>query len=231
MRLSRRRARSCFNTQPPEGGWPAKRSETATFASFNTQPPEGGWCRVWGRLKMLIQFQHTAARRRLDPSKPIKSAGILFQHTAARRRLGRLVLLPGQGLCFNTQPPEGGWTNQQASIKSLKSFNTQPPEGGWAFPDFIARLEAKFQHTAARRRLVQTVWLCPIRERCFNTQPPEGGWFNRVYARCLLGVSTHSRPKAAGPKVLFFGQIRNKFQHTAARRRLESGGDSKNPQA
>ena len=35
---------SCFNTQPPEGGWQLKRQAFfLSFHSFNTQPPEGGW--------------------------------------------------------------------------------------------------------------------------------------------------------------------------------------------
>ena len=79
-------------------------------------------------------------------------------------------------LCFNTQPPEGGW-NLQATNKQRKAmvsthsrlkaaghvgracaavdigFNTQPPEGGWG-------------------RAVQRIALF-VR---FNTQPPEGGW-------------------------------------------------------
>ena len=80
-----------------------------------------------------MQFQHTAARRRLvaggltvfvpvlvsTHSRP-KAAGVAgqmvrlkgfgFQHTAARRRLdhpGRLHRY--RSTCFNTQPPEGGW--------------------------------------------------------------------------------------------------------------------------
>ena len=35
---------SCFNTQPPEGGWVRYRQSIGSFEfSFNTQPPEGGW--------------------------------------------------------------------------------------------------------------------------------------------------------------------------------------------
>ena len=33
---------------------------------------------------------------------------------------------------------------------------------------------------------------------CFNTQPPEGGWRVRRSGHGPLGVSTHSRLKAAG---------------------------------
>ena len=76
----------------------------------------------------------------------------------------------------------------------------------------------------------------------FNTQPPEGGWLVSEVQRFLSGVSTHSRPKAAGVYVDGCGftrscfntqppeggwalfKSRNQtdvlFQHTAARRRL-----------
>ena len=53
----------------------------------------------------------------------------------------------------------------------------------------------------------------------FNTQPPEGGWQFFMTSKSVTGVSTHSRPKAAGLSV----QTQKPafaFQHTAARRRL-----------
>ena len=76
---------------------------------FNTQPPEGGWMILRILSSDIIEFQHTAARRRLagfvrhrrmpaivsTHSRP-KAAGLCakkthtasaFQHTAARRRL------------------------------------------------------------------------------------------------------------------------------------------------
>ena len=34
---------TCFNTQPPEGGWVLQRDYVDDLESFNTQPPEGGW--------------------------------------------------------------------------------------------------------------------------------------------------------------------------------------------
>ena len=52
-------------------------------------------------------------------------------------------------ICFNTQPPEGGWTFPACSSEYVGRFNTQPPEGGWAFmPPFFSDL-SRFQHTAA----------------------------------------------------------------------------------
>ena len=87
----------------------------------------------------------------------------------------------------------------------------------------------KFQHTAARRRLVGGGRSWKQVKRGFNTQPPEGGWGNGEEATGTGAVSTHSRPKAAG-----FGfddeEIRVLlFQHTAARRRLEKPKPKKNP--
>ena len=34
---------SCFNTQPPEGGWGGVDGGRFQVQGFNTQPPEGGW--------------------------------------------------------------------------------------------------------------------------------------------------------------------------------------------
>ena len=55
----------------------------------------------------------------------------------------------------------------------------------------------------------------------FNTQPPEGGWEIFRFHLSFSNVSTHSRPKAAGTTSRK-RMISPKFQHTAARRRLEA---------
>ena len=52
-----------------------------------------------------------------------------------------------------------------------------------------------FQHTAARRRL--RVWRsCATRSTSFNTQPPEGDCGSGSGSGDGGSVSTHSRPKA-----------------------------------
>ena len=103
------------------------------FVCFNTQPPEGGW--TSGKVASLIvfKFQHTAARRRL--ATPCR--------TSRPRWLG-----------FNTQPPEGGWARIRDRLKQDGGFNTQPPEGGWLVSPCFSAIPVRFQHTAARRRLV-----------------------------------------------------------------------------
>ena len=59
--------RCCFNTQPPEGGWLRVTAPLAVLSCFNTQPPEGGWEHAFPNIALCLLFQHTAARRRLEP--------------------------------------------------------------------------------------------------------------------------------------------------------------------
>ena len=125
-----------------------------------------------------------------------------------------------QLLCFNTQPPEGGWRHDKAERKPKYRFNTQPPEGGWDF--FLIGLDKvlMFQHTAARRRLAKEFGysLADIKVST-HSRPKAAGPDSSVNIAKAI-VSTHSRPKAAGRNdVITFGILW--FQHTAARRRLD----------
>ena len=144
-------------------------------------------------------FQHTAARRRLDGGTVIASNEYSFQHTAARRRLARAFKdnIYFSDVSTHSRPKAAG-TYLCRRQRPRHGFNTQPPEGGW-FSRRICRYRyAWFQHTAARRRLVadNDNWHA---DWGFNTQPPEGGWlYAHLREREAAGVSTHSRPKAAG---------------------------------
>ena len=168
-----------FNTQPPEGGWLARlpvpcvsslfqhtaarrrlgRRDTARLAKARFQHTAArrrleACCTVFSSRK---KFQHTAARRRLDVYVLRFYAAIWFQHTAARRRLAQAILILSRMRCFNTQPPEGGWTELQVYNSHLiVSTHSRPKAAG-------------------ERRVVFF-----IKFKCFNTQPPEGGWSNEI---------------------------------------------------
>ena len=86
-----------------------------------------------GCRRRALQFQHTAARRRLDTISFLDFAHFEFQHTAARRRLEKVININNENKSFNTQPPEGGWPSN--------TTRTNP--------------RGRFQHTAARRRLAR----------------------------------------------------------------------------
>ena len=170
-----------------------------------------------------IPFQHTAARRRLATTAKIDDLDRQFQHTAARRRLDvREVLLRDFDLVStHSRPKAAGIDGPVVDIVRRGSthsrpkaagqplscfrpvfccFNTQPPEGGWSPSSANTNSPLVFQHTAARRRLAPPPPPLMAFCSCFNTQPPEGGWpMCNVLGGGGSKVSTHSRPKAAGP--------------------------------
>ena len=143
----------------------------------------------------------------------------MFQHTAARRRLiqsNQQFFFIG---CFNTQPPEGGWAENEKRKQELavsthsrpkaavlsscrlqtlhRSFNTQPPEGGW-------NGLKKQENTSV----------------CFNTQPPEGGCnLGQQAVKFQNGFNTQPPEGGCFLMRLSLGTLKM-FQHTAARRRL-----------
>ena len=120
---------------------------------FNTQPPEGG-C-----LRILCLF---LSKRVSTHSRPKAAA---YAHCKKLLFTTRFNTQPPEGgclftpifcdriFCFNTQPPEGGCLYKILTCNLLLSFNTQPPEGGCVLLPVLKYPIAKFQHTAARRRL------------------------------------------------------------------------------
>ena len=90
-----------FNTQPPEGGCSFINSFNAHSYGFNTQPPEGGCPEIELSKSELLEFQHTAARKRL---------------------LLAMGLLAYCHLRFNTQPPEGGCKANKLLNQAVELF-------------------------------------------------------------------------------------------------------------
>ena len=124
---------------------------------------------------VLQSFQHTAARRRLVSVTACISPCAMFQHTAARRRLNRQRVDTQSDACFNTQPPEGGWQWRRCShYRGRVSTHSRPKaavrlHGRTTFPCPVSThsrpkaaaiqpygdgTTSRFQHTAARRRLL-----------------------------------------------------------------------------
>ena len=150
----------------------------------------------------------------------------MFQHTAARRRLVlRFCGLLHRCRRFNTQPPEGGWQSytvgedrivvsthsrpKAAGIAKCngnpleKGFNTQPPEGGWRQETLMWVISRRFQHTAARRRLVSSPLPLLLDESVSTHSRPKAAGAGVRLVQAYQRVSTHSRPKAAGLMQLF----------------------------
>ena len=168
-----------------------------------------------------MQFQHTAARRRLRKDGFEEVFSKLFQHTAARRRLPGALAVKG----IDTEVSTHSRPKAAAGLKSLVEAGNR-----------------LFQHTAARRRLLllsSFSHLCVyvsthsrpkaaaafihcrlISMISFNTQPPEGGCaVPTVQSSCNL-LFQHTAARRRLRDYNRASELLSLFQHTAARRRL-----------
>ena len=90
-----------FNTQPPEGGWEFGLPVPELIeVSTHSRPKAAG---LPNHLQPLFTMVSTHSRP--------KAAGVDSRH------------IPGQAVCFNTQPPEGGWA-AKASPKAGRGVST-----------------------------------------------------------------------------------------------------------
>ena len=189
------------------------------MSSFNTQPPEGGWERDSLGMYAFIEFQHTAARRRLGEAirdlTPILSVSTHSRPKAAG--FSNRYAAATSSVSTHSRPKAAGVCNSRRLSFYAVSTHSRPKAAG-TFSRFQAFFVA-FQHTAARRRLDYQ-----------NRLQSWAAGFQHTAARRRLAilkprvdkhgnVSTHSRPKAAG-RTQRPAHNQSSFQHTAARRRL-----------
>ena len=171
---------------------------------------------------IAIVFQHTAARRRLDGVGVVDLDDHAFQHTAARRRLAlKLFLriafffvsthsrpkaagahtyaeLPHGHVSTHSRPKAAGMADGMGNLIGWVSTHSRPKAAGFGLPTGLMKLDVS---THSRPKAAgKTLLFGVLTLVCFNTQPPEGGWTAKCSAK----------------------RSRTKFQHTAARRRLES---------
>ena len=143
-----------------------------------------------------------------------------FQHTAARRRLLKIGKLSCVANNVSTHSrPKAAATISFAS-KYLHAVSTHSRPKAAADCDCDGRRETMVS-THSRPKAAATCHACCTCYCCrFNTQPPEGGC-NRVVL--ILGVkcSFNTQPPEGGCGSALVNWLQvNKFQHTAARRRL-----------
>ena len=189
----------CFNTQPPEGGWPHTRNPPPPLRCFNTQPPEGGWLSQKRKDILDDLFQHTAARRRLAVTPTSAVPSEKFQHTAARRRLVDEKQIPAEFMRVSThsRPKAAGKLTQQATADLLVSTHSRPKAAGSDRPSTHHAARRVSTHSRPKAAGLKTMCLYILNKvsthsrpkaaglaaltalvikSCFNTQPPEGGW-------------------------------------------------------
>ena len=103
--------------------------------------------------------------------------GAVSTHSRLKAAGGCIYVCGCIAVCFNTQPPEGGWSTNPCSWFTAICFNTQPPEGGWHHIFRAHRFDIEVS-THSRLKAAGSLQSKNID---------------------FIVVSTHSRLKAAGP--------------------------------
>ena len=156
----------------------------------------------------LTAFGRIGAKNVSTHSRP-KAAGCSGSFAAAMQ------------LCFNTQPPEGGWKQDRTRRKAQTSFNTQPPEGGWPILKRPKSSDCRVSTHSRPKAAGQLEFLYLAFLNGFNTQPPEGGWnIAKISERSFCGFNTQP-PEGGWVSKTAKTFTSSWFQHTAARRRLD----------
>ena len=97
-------------------------------------------------------------------------------------------------VCFNTQPPEGGWVNPFEDWYKSTSVSTHSRLKAAGFVNCRLRPQHLVSTHSRLKAAGCTAGRSPVSSPGFNTQPPEGGWLH-----CLT-----------------FPACSSGFQHTAA---------------
>ena len=158
-------------------------------------------------MRPVFQFQHTAARRRLDGE-------------IINRLLARIVSTHSRpkaaGSCHCRSRRTNGKFQHTAARRRLVYAGEDLPEA------------EKFQHTAARRRLACLSirpGICVIVST--HSRPKAAGGASTTDDTDEFSVSTHSRPKAAGTIAEYMGKSRAVSTHSrpkaAGYRKRQSG--------
>ncbi len=98
--------------------------------------------------KLLHWFQHTAARRRLAKGGVPCAKKAMFQHTAARRRLAGICVIKiiSTPVSTHSRPKAAGGRNAK-NRRPKYCFNTQPPEGGWTVSPYKSKSHSVSTHS------------------------------------------------------------------------------------
>ena len=101
------------------------------------------------------------------------------------------------GIVSTHSRPKAAAASSWLPFSWSERFNTQPPEGGWNDENSSHEVPFAFQHTAARRRLDEEDGdevIAHVLLR-FNTQPPEGGCGGCLNGGCCFGCFNTQPPE------------------------------------
>ena len=175
------------------------------FHSFNTQPPEGG-CGHLGRDGCAVGVStHSRLKAAGECDDFIHEVDEVSTHSRLKAAGVIKIISTPECLCFNTQPPEGGWTSDGLSeIKVVVSTHSRLKAAAHlSFPCLVS-VEVS---THSRLKAAGLVARLYRRQRRFNTQPPEGGWTCKTFARRSC-KSFNTQPPEGGCRRVAEGNLK-----------------------
>ena len=145
----------------------------------------------------------THSRSKAAANKNVSQLLLLkFQHTAARRRLPLSKLNRGElnDVSTHSRPKAAAFVAANFACVEVVSTHSRPKAAASTPKDKVVS-DIMFQHTAARRRLLDTVGV-PMLMLIVSThsRPKAAALITNLPMR-VVPVSTHSRPKAAAPYI------------------------------
>ena len=136
-----------FNTQPPEDG-------DNVFVSTHSRPKAAGTsCSIV--LAAASVSTHSRPKAAGMEMKEPKFSISVSTHSRPKAAGTVSTTLFSNSRCFNTQPPEGGWSAAKENSFAICSFQHTAARRRLGNGDYQQVEYILFQHTAARRRLVK----------------------------------------------------------------------------
>ena len=149
----------------------------------------------------------------------MKSVRLQFQHTAARRRLLFYFCKILTICCFNTQPPEGGCNNQSfASRILLVSTHSRPKAAAWGIVKILPKSLVS-THSRPKAAAWGIVKILPKSLVSTHSRPKAAAEHNSTL-RGIFIMFQHTAARRRLHNPLAVLSHFKWFQHTAARRRL-----------
>ena len=167
------------HSRPKAAGSLSEFTAQAALVSTHSRPKAAGAFQRPYKHKTLVST-HSRPKAAGTVIFVAKKKYVMFQHTAARRRLA---------------------TNKKGGRNAVLCFNTQPPEGGWKQAKIFNALERVSTHSRPKAAGIGNRHDLAGSIVSTHSRPKAAGIVLFACSICIY-VSTHSRPKAAGSTVM-----------------------------
>ena len=128
-------SRSCFNTQPPEGGWAAQFAHLICegLVSTHSRPKAAGGFIIPASTQVRPVSTHSRPKAAGTCGLPVRRVGVVSTHSRPKAAGSEPFHRATYPAVSTHSRPKAAGTDFFNLLSKVVCFNTQPPEGGWAF--------------------------------------------------------------------------------------------------